>query len=74
MTGKLKVVPGQKSASGRSLHIDLLQARFWITSGWPTIRESSRGGSNRRAECASFYRWGLISADFTSIRITVTGG
>ncbi len=52
MTGKSEVMPGrdspndtgQKSAWGKrdstecGLSSKVLEARFWITSGWPTIR------------------------------------
>ena len=43
ITGHLEVMPGTNfQVLFGDIAIDLPQARFWIASGWPTIRGSSR--------------------------------
>src|SRR5258708_18321566 len=37
-----------------------LEARFWITSGWPTTQELSHGSSNRNVGSAHFYEQRVI--------------
>jgi len=40
--------PVYRSVSSLSVASDFPQARFWITSGWPTIQELSRGSSKKQ--------------------------
>jgi hypothetical protein len=42
--------------SARNLIRRFRQPRFWIVSVLPTIRELSRGGSNRNGWCGHLYR------------------
>jgi hypothetical protein len=60
---------GQKSGSGkrhegeRRTPPDLLEPRFWIVSGSPTILELSRRGSHRDVVYGHFYLWGIVGIE-----------